>query len=97
MHRIVNRALETKLIRQKANIVEINTYSCLIKHMIKSLPASTIRTSSTDDFQTVNSFQLMTEHSVRRFLPPYRTRKDYKVDELQKSNDVARHFKFQDA
>ena len=38
----------------------------------------------------------MTGHSLRPILPPYRTRKDFKVDELKTSKDVAKHLKFQD-
>ena len=96
IHRIVKRALETKLIRQRASIFEFHTYLCMIEHMINSRPISTIRTSSTDDFQTISPFQLMTGHNLRPIIPPYKTHKGYKIDELKTTRDVAKHMKFQD-
>ena len=60
LHRIVNAALETKMIRERPSITEFHTHLCTIEHILNSRPLSTIRTRSTEEFQTVSAFQLFT-------------------------------------
>lgn len=68
-----------------------------MEHILNSLPLSTIRTSSTDDFQTVDAFQLFTGHSHEPISPPYRIGQNYHIDQLKTATHVAKHLKFLDA
>ena len=66
IHRIVKNALNSKMIREKPNIFEFHTYLCVIEHILNSRPlARDIRTTATEEFQTVDAFQLMTGASLK--------------------------------
>ena len=96
LHRIVKEGLKTKLIRNKPTIPEFHYHLCAMEHILNSRPLSTIRTSSTDDFQTIDAFQLFTGHSHQPIVPPYRTNQHYFIDKLKTALDVAKHLKFLD-
>ena len=96
LHKIVKDGLKTKMIRNKPTISEFHHHLCTMEHILNSRPLSTIRTSSTDAFQTVDAFQLFTGHPHNPIVPPYRTNQNYFIEQLKTAQHVAKHLKFMD-
>ena len=96
LHRIVKERSKRKLIKHKPTIPKFHNHLCIIKHILNSRPVSTIRTSSSDNFQTVDAFQLLTGRSHQPIVPPYIVGQNYFIEQLKIAKHVAKHLKFLD-
>ena len=67
-----------------------------MEQILNSRPLSTIMTSSSEDFQTIDAFQLSTGHPNQAIVPPYQVGQNYFIERLKTAKHVAKYLKFLD-